>query len=82
VADALVRISIPVLDVYAERDHGAVLDAVQARRMAATGRKDKKYRQAEVPGALPGFFDLEDSLLSRVRGWLSQNAKGDATDAR
>ena len=81
-ADALVRIRLPVLDIYAERDHDAVLDAAQARRNAAAGREDKQYRQAEVPGAVPGFFGLEDSLLSRVRGWLAVNAKGDAIDTR
>ena len=60
----------------------AVLDAAQTRRNAAAGREDKQYRQAEVPGAVPGFFGLEDSLLSRVRGWLAVNAKGDAIDTR
>ena len=82
VTDALVGIRLPVLDIYAERDHATVLDAAQARRHAAAGRKDKQYSQAEVPGAVPGFFGLEDSLLSRVRGWLAVNAKGDATDTR
>jgi len=81
-ADALIRIRLPVLDIYAERDHYAVLDAAQARRNAAAGREDKQYRQAKVPGAVPGFFGLEDSLLSRVRGWLAVNAKGDAIDTR
>ena len=80
--DGLDRIKLPVLDVYAERDHDAVLDAAQARRDAAAGREDKRYRQAEVPGAVPGFFGLEDSLLSRVRGWLAVNARGDTIDTR
>jgi hypothetical protein len=81
-ADALIRIRLPLLDIYAERDHGAVLDAAQARRDAAARRKDKKYSQVDIPGSVAGFFGLEESLLSRIRGWLAVNAKGDAIDTR
>lgn len=81
-ADTLIRIRLPVLDIYAERDHGAVLDAAQVRRDAAARREDKKYSQVDIPGSVPGFFGLEESLLSRIRGWLAVNAKGDAIDTR
>lgn len=80
-ADAETRLRVPLLDIYAERDAAAVIDAAAARRSAAMAERNSDYRQVVVPGALPGFHATEGNLLARVRAWLSAYADGAARGA-
>jgi len=72
----LAQVRLPVLDVYAERDHRAVLDAVARRRGVASGNPEISYAQGPIVGASGGFFGVEDGLLSRIRGWLASRPEG------
>lgn len=74
-ATALMKINMPVLDIYGGQD----LDAVRAfskQRAAAARKTNKHYTQIKVPGADHFFTDMQDDLLKRVRGWLMKNISG------
>ena len=71
---ALEKITIPLLDIYGDRDIEPVLDSARARAMAARKAGNSGYRQVEVPGADHFFNGLADSLVARVRGWLKKVA--------
>jgi hypothetical protein len=74
------KLQQPLLDVFAERDTAAVRENAAARRQAATAGRIPAYRQITVPGALPGYAGLDDSLVASVRAWLAANAAGDARE--
>lgn len=66
---ALTKISVPILDVYGNRDREAVIDDAEARARAARGA-GKAYRQQEMDGADHDFTDVNGALVQVVRGWL------------
>jgi len=74
---ALEKITIPLLDIYGDRDIGPVLDSVRARAMATRKGGNSGYRQIEVPGADHFFNGLADTLVARVRAWLKKVAPVD-----
>lgn len=66
---ALAKISVPILDLFGNRDREAVIDDAAAR--ARAGRvAGKAYRQQEMDGADHDFTDLNGALVQVVRGWL------------
>jgi len=81
-AEVLGRTRLPVLDVYAERDRAAVVETAPDRRRAAAEGEAGKYTQRTISGARPGFFGLEDSLLSGIRSWLAANTRAPSATAR
>lgn len=69
----LFKISIPVLDIFAEHDSPAVKTAAAERyqhreRMTA-------YRQLEIDAADPYYSQLDSELVKRLRGWLQLTLK-------
>jgi len=70
---ALSKITLPVLDLYGSQDLEAVLAFAKPR--ATSARKiNKRYTQVMVEGANHFFTDMQDTLIKRVRGWLTKNA--------
>ena len=70
---ALQQRKLPILDIFAERDRGRVVDAAAARLQAALEAGSDYYRQRAVLGATAGFPGLDDSLVASIRAWLSAN---------
>jgi dienelactone hydrolase len=63
--------SLPVLDLFGERDVAAA--AAAGERMAAARRHPRhRYRQVSLDGADHGFTALGDALARRVAGWLER----------
>jgi len=75
-AQALGKLQLPALDVFAESDRPPVVDGAAERRGAAATDESGPYTQSVISGARPGFFGMEESLLGRIRGWLAVNARG------
>lgn len=78
--EALRRLAMPTLDLYAERDTAAVQASAAMRRQVALDGQLTAYRQAVVAGATPGFGGLEEPLVSDVRAWLAANVPGASAD--
>lgn len=69
---ALARMSMPILDLYAEYDYPAV-QRLAGRRQADMLRAGNRYsEQLIVPDAEHYFVDRGDALLAAVQGWLSR----------
>ncbi len=68
--------SLPILDIYGDRDFRRVIEHAPDRRLAAKKGNNKNYLQVEVPGA-NHYFDKMDELLAKsIRGWLDKAAPG------
>lgn len=75
----LARVTVPVLDIYGERDLPAVLAGARARAEAgrySPGRAGLVYTQVQIPGAHHSFVDSGPMLLRQIRGWLKRHAAG------
>jgi pimeloyl-ACP methyl ester carboxylesterase len=73
---ALSKMTLPLLDLYGSQDLEAVLATAKPRATAAR-KVNKRYSQVMVEGANHFFTDMQDTLIKRVRGWLSKNASGE-----
>jgi dienelactone hydrolase len=62
---------LPILDLYAERDHPPVTATATERRNAAAKAGYEDYRQRVLIGAAAGFHSQEDSLIAAIRAWLA-----------
>jgi len=69
----LLKINIPVLDVYAEHDMDKVIQAASERKHHRN--RMSKYRQLEIFAADQYYSQLENELIKRVRGWLQLTLK-------
>jgi len=65
---ALQKITIPVLDLYGEKDLDYVLESSKLRAQA--GSKNKNYSQQIVKGANHFFVDKNSELVISVNNWL------------
>ena len=70
----LAKVTIPVLDIFGERDLSAVLDSTKERKIAARDAENTAYEQVRVPGADHFFAGLDKLLISRVSAWLAKVA--------
>lgn len=70
---ALGKITLPMLDLYGSQDLEAVLAFAKPRATSAR-KTNKHYTQVMVEGANHFFTDMQDTLIKRVRGWLTKNA--------
>ena len=70
---------IPVLEVFAERDHPNVLEGVEDRKTLAAARpattsaardRPAPYRQTVIEGAEADYAGQADVLTKRIRGWM------------
>ncbi len=73
---ALMKIRLPVLDIYGSLDLDSVRQAATARQRAARAANNRAYAQVEIDGADHFFANREDALLRRIRGWLTRRADG------
>jgi len=73
---ALMKIRLPVLDIYGSQDLDNVRAAAPARKRAARAANNRDYAQVEVDGADHFFSNREDELIRRIRGWLKRQADG------
>jgi pimeloyl-ACP methyl ester carboxylesterase len=64
----LLKIKIPVLDIYAEHDALKVIQAATERKHYRS--QMQQYRQLEIIAADQYYSQLETELVKRVRGWL------------
>jgi pimeloyl-ACP methyl ester carboxylesterase len=78
---ALARIRTPTLDLYGSRDLDSVLGSAVQRGQAARRAGNPVYEQVEVPGADHFFRGLDNSLVSRVAGWLYRVTQPSAAPA-
>ncbi len=70
--EALSRIRIPLLDLYAGNDRVRVRGALAERRATVLKNPDNQYRVIKVPGAGPDYSGgYEAALVRRIRGWLN-----------
>lgn len=74
---ALRKITLPTYDLYGERDLPQVLDSAKERRLAARDADNKAYRQYQAANADHFFSGQDRHLLSLVRTWLNDHAKGE-----
>ena len=69
------KVNIPYLEIYGSEDEKRIHDAVKER--AGIARKSgKKYTEIKVAGANHFFTGMQETLIKRMRGWLSKNADG------
>lgn len=73
---ALMKIRLPVLDIFGSQDLDSVRQAAPARARAARAANNRHYVQVEIPGADHFFAAHEEALVRRIRGWLKRRADG------
>lgn len=64
---AMGKLSVPVLDVYAENDFPAVLRKAEERKALL---KNEKSKQIVIPEAEHYFVDMGDPLVEAVSAWM------------
>jgi pimeloyl-ACP methyl ester carboxylesterase len=70
-ADALKKLSLPVLDIYSSQDQPIVVAGAMSRRnLVRQGGKSSSYQLSQMMTATPDFRGQEGALLMRIRGWL------------
>lgn len=66
----LAKMTIPVLDIYGEKEYPAVLRMAPERKAMMKKAGNKKSKQIVVPDANHYFTDQGDALVERVATWL------------
>lgn len=69
-------ITLPVLDIYGERDLESVLTSAKERRIAAQDAANEGYQQVRMPGADHFFSRMDRRLVNRIRAWMKKTAAG------
>ncbi len=69
--ESLARSETPVLDVVAEHDDPAIVDAALTRHRAAAQTDGMSLQARRVTGARAGFPNTDDALIATVRAWLA-----------
>ena len=72
--DLAAGIKIAFLDIVPDRSPQHVLDLAETRKTAMTKPGYDKYKQIHIIGADYTFRGAEQTLLSRIRGWLTKLA--------
>jgi pimeloyl-ACP methyl ester carboxylesterase len=68
----LSKISIPILDIYANKDFTGVLKLVHDRRLAANKAGNNYYEQVVVDDADHYFTGKDKELIRHISVWLNQ----------
>ncbi|MGK0297923.1 MAG: pimeloyl-ACP methyl ester carboxylesterase [Gammaproteobacteria bacterium] len=68
----LSKISIPILDIYADKDFTDVLKLVHDRRLAANKAGNNYYDQIVIEDADHYFTGKDKELISHISAWLNQ----------
>jgi len=69
----LLKVNIPILDIYAENDESYVLKAAKDRTKQRSSIKN--YRQLEILATDQFYSHHEDEIIKRIRGWLNVTYK-------
>ena len=69
---ALLRLKVPVLDVYGSRSTEQVLSSVDRRAYAVYQARDDNSLQIEVKGANQFFQGYETQLVNTIASWMSE----------
>ncbi len=67
------ELTLPLLDIYAERDIAGVIDSATKRRQLLENSQSRSFRQITVAGATSGYFGSDGGLLASIRAWLAAN---------
>lgn len=71
------KLTLPVLDIYGQRDAQPVLasaaERAAAKKSLATGSTSSSYQQIMIPAADHHFSGQEDLLTRRIVGWLRRH---------
>jgi hypothetical protein len=73
-SEQLSEITMPILDLYAERDRRDVLDAATSKRQAAS--ENQSFAQRVVSGTDDRFRGTGAAVTATIRAWLAVNADG------
>ncbi len=65
------RLQLPVLDMSGGKDVPDVLEQLPVRKQAAAKAGNRRYRQAQIPGANHFYADHYPPMQSRVLEWLN-----------
>jgi alpha/beta superfamily hydrolase len=68
--NALLQISIPVLDVYGSKSNAYILESVDRRAYVVYHNGNDISRQVKISGADHFFQGYEGKLLNEISKWL------------
>ncbi|MEX2353896.1 MAG: DUF3530 family protein, partial [Gammaproteobacteria bacterium] len=68
--EELEKVTVPILDVYADQDFSEVVVSADVRRLAANKNGHKAYHQLVIEDADHYFSGQQDTLLAQVAKWL------------
>ena len=71
VVKLLQGIQVPILDIYAEKDHAEILNGIVDRRLAATISGNRHFRQLEIKKAQYDYSGYESQLIDNISEWIS-----------
>lgn len=80
--DAVGRIALPILDIFGNLDTDAVHESAKLRADHAKKNGRNRYQQLIIPGADHFFTGLENTLITRLRGWLNKQAPSMEIEAK
>ena len=75
VLQAISAAEIPILDIYGDLDHPAIVDSAPLRRGIAIRNRRDQFRQDRVAGANHYFSGIQDELSQRIAAWLKRVAR-------
>ena len=73
-AQYIVKIKLPVYDLFGSQDMDSVKRSAQTRLLAARSADNRYYRQTSILGSDHFFSGLDDLLVNRVKSWLNKFA--------
>ena len=73
--EALMKISIPVLDIYGSQTVKPILDSVDRRAYAIYHNGDVRSHQLEIKNASHFFQGSEDELVQSIASWMDETTK-------
>ena len=74
------EISIPILDIYGEKDLQDVRRGIDDRRLAASKNGNTGFQQIELQKSGHHYLGLEDALVEQIQLWLQQITSDIASD--
>lgn len=74
VAEHMSKITAPVLDLIPEVSRHSQF--ARSRITKANQNAKTNYQQYTLPGTIEHFYEKNDFLIKRIRGWLKSNAGG------
>lgn len=70
--EAIKKIKVPILDLFAQQSQAADPEGQRQRRQMGRYAGNNDYQQNEIMGAVTGFPGQEQLVLMRLKGWLTR----------